>query len=82
MNKRHPFHLCDPEAFSGTKRPNIITKDSPIALTAQEIPRALGATEPGTRDRPKYILITNHNITVLNDYGTTALFLTIHLDFL
>lgn len=39
------------------KRPNII-KGVPMALTIQEIPRALGAVsqEPGTVDRkPKYI---------------------------
>ena len=37
---RYPFHLYDPETFSGTesKRPNI-TKDAPIALISQEIPR-------------------------------------------
>lgn len=35
--------------FPGTedKRSNIITKDAPIALTAQEISVVLGACEPG-----------------------------------
>ena len=42
---RHPFHLYDFEAILGTedKRPKIITKDAPIALITQKIPRVLGA---------------------------------------
>ena len=38
---RHPFRPYSSEAISGTegKRPNIITKDAPVALTAQEILR-------------------------------------------
>lgn len=56
------------------KRPNI-TKDAPIAFTAQEIPRVWGAVsqEPWIEG-----VFTNHNITVPYDYGTTI----ISLDYL
>lgn len=42
---RYLFHLYGSEAFSGTedKRPNMITKYTPIALIAQESPRIWGA---------------------------------------
>ena len=40
-----------------------ITKDAPLALIPQEIPRAWGAG-PERGQRPRYIcLIINHNIT-------------------
>ena len=65
-----------------TRRPSVITKDSPTVLNAQEIPRANGSYEPGTGDRPKHTLITNHNITVPGDSGTTVLSLTTYLNFL
>ena len=45
MNNKTPFHLYDPEVFSGTldKRLNVKTKDVPSALIAQEISKVLGA---------------------------------------
>ena len=50
----YPFHLHGSEAFSGTedKRPNILTKDVPIPLTIQEIPRVLGAVSLEPQWRP------------------------------
>lgn len=43
--------------FSGTedKRPNIISKDAPVALIAQEIPRVWGSCEPGAMMKTKYV---------------------------
>ena len=43
---RHPFHLYDSVVIWGTKhkRPNIIRKDIPIALMAQERPRVWGVS--------------------------------------
>ena len=40
MNNKNPFYLYGPEE-SEDKRPNIITKDAPIALIDQKIPRVL-----------------------------------------
>ena len=51
---RNPFHLYGSETISGTedKRPNIATKDAPIALIAQEIARVLGALcQKGDKDQ-------------------------------
>ena len=58
---RHPFHLYDSKAISGTedKRPNIITKDAPIALIAQEIPRVWGAVSQELTHRIKSYLELN-----------------------
>lgn len=54
MNNKTPFHLYGSEAILGAegKRPNV-TKDTPIALTAQEMPRVWGAVslEPWTEDQ-------------------------------
>ena len=50
---RHSFHFYGSGVISGTEgeRANIVTKDSPIALIAQEIPRVLpGSWEPGVMD--------------------------------
>lgn len=45
MNNKTPILPFTPEVFSGTedKRLNIMTKDAPSALIAQEISRVLGA---------------------------------------
>ena len=56
-NKILLFYLYGSEAFSGTedKRPNRITKYTPIALIAQKIPRIWGAVSQEHGQRQKYI---------------------------
>lgn len=41
VTTRYPFHLYGSEAISETEdnRPNIMTKDAPIVIIAEEIPR-------------------------------------------
>lgn len=54
------------EQFSGTKdkRPNIMTKNAPIALITQENPRAWGAVSHELGTKTNYVfLIISHNIT-------------------
>ena len=47
MDSKTPFHLSGSEVISGTedKRPNIITKDVPIPLIAQEMSRVWGTVD-------------------------------------
>ena len=45
----HPFYLYGSKAVLGTedKRPNMITKDAPIALITQEIPKVWQPMDEG-----------------------------------
>ena len=44
MTSKTPFHLYGSEVISESKdkRPNVMTKDAPIALLTLEIPRVWG----------------------------------------
>ena len=72
MNNKTPISLHGSEGISGieAKRPNIVTKDAPIALRKF---RGSGSCLPGNRDT-KYVLIVNHNII----YGCIMCLLSIH----
>ena len=50
MNNKIPMYGWKAIAGTEAKRPNIVTKDAPIALITSEIPRVLGAVsqKPGT----------------------------------
>lgn len=57
MNKETIIHLYASEGFQElrTKRPNIITKGAPIALTSQEIPEVWGAVSQELWGKTKYM---------------------------
>lgn len=61
---RHPLPLYVSEAILRTEdnRPNVITKDAPIALITQEIPRVLEAVSPEQQIKSKYVFLRNCNI--------------------
>ena len=48
MTSKTPFHLYGSEVISESKdkRPNVMTKDAPIALIFQKILSILGTYEP------------------------------------
>ena len=61
---RDPCHHQGSEVISATEddRPNVLTKDAPIALITQEIPRVLRAASQKLWTETKYIFLTNRNI--------------------
>lgn len=55
MYNKTPISLLCSKAISGTKdeRPNIITKDVPIRLSPEEVPRVLGTVIQKPRQKTK-----------------------------
>lgn len=55
------------------QRPNVITKDPPIAVLAQEMPRVWGAVSQGPGMKPGCTLHT-HQSTAVSEDGTRLLY--------